>query len=60
VAVAAVTTVVARLLANWSEWDERHRRVRAGLALVAREATSERSRGDPSDIEHVAIGNRAG
>src|SRR5260370_36538837 len=26
---------------EWSEWDERHRRVRAGLALTAREAASE-------------------
>ena len=26
---------------EWSEWDKRHRRVRAGLALAARVAASE-------------------
>jgi hypothetical protein len=26
---------------EWSEWDERHRRVRAGLAFPARVAASE-------------------
>jgi hypothetical protein len=43
--------LVAFTIQEWSERDQRHRRVRAGLALAARVAMSERSRGDASDID---------